>query len=285
MKETIEQFFAKPSNPTQKRYEALKTFFYEKKTAEQVAEQYGYTLSSVYSLTTDFRQWIKTSAAADYFFVTHSKGRKQKTVTNNIYNLIVELRKKYLSVPDIKAILDSQKYNISERYIYQTIKTEGFARLPRRSKQARNETINEIKPIIAPKSEVISKDPENFSVADAIGVLCLLPYIKEFGIDKLIEEAGYPGTKILPSLNSILSFVALKLSNIRRYTADDIWCMNRGLGLFAGLNVLPKTGWFSSYSHRITRNMNIKFLKSLHELWIARGWLSDTANLDFASIP
>ena len=43
--------------------------------------------------------------------------------------------------------------------------------------------------------------------------------------------------------------------------------MDRGLGLFAGLNVLPKTGWFSSYSSRVTRSMNLSFFKSLHKIW------------------
>jgi hypothetical protein len=61
--------------------------------------------------------------------------------------------------------------------------------------------------------------------------------------------------------------------------------MNRGLGLFAGLNVLPKAGWFTSYSHRVTRAMNMRLLQSLSKVWMERDWLGDTANLDFATIP
>jgi hypothetical protein len=79
--------------------------------------------------------------------------------------------------------------------------------------------------------------------------------------------------------------VALKASNIRRYTADNLWCMDRGMGLFAGLNVLPKAAWFTSYSHRVTTKMNREFLKALHRRWISAGLLSDTANLDFTTIP
>ena len=115
--------------------------------------------------------------------------------------------------------------------------------------------------------------------------MCLLPYIQELGIDRLIEKSEYPETKSIPKLNAILSFIALKLSNIRRYSADDLWCMDRGLGLFAGLNVLPKSAWYTSYSHRITRNTNLNFLKSLSQIWIEKGFLSDTANLDFTTIP
>jgi hypothetical protein len=105
------------------------------------------------------------------------------------------------------------------------------------------------------------------------------------GIDRLIEESEYPETKSIPKLNAILSFIALKLSNIRRYTADDLWCMDRGLGLFAGLNVLPKAAWYTSYSHRVTRNTNLNFLKSLAQIWIEKGLVTDTANLDFTTIP
>ena len=61
--------------------------------------------------------------------------------------------------------------------------------------------------------------------------------------------------------------------------------MDRGLGLFAGLNVLPKTAWFTSYSHRVTREMNILFLKGMNALWVEKGLLSDTSNLDFVSVP
>ena len=74
-------------------------------------------------------------------------------------------------------------------------------------------------------------------------------------------------------------------SNVKRYSADDVWCMDRGMGLFAGLNVLPKTAWFSSYSSAVTRDMNVSFLRSMQSVWMDNALLSDTANLDFTAIP
>jgi len=121
--------------------------------------------------------------------------------------------------------------------------------------------------------------------SNSLGLLCFWPYIKRFGIDKIINESGYPETTAISKFSSIMSFLALKLSNIRRYSADDLWCMDRGPGFFAGLNVLPKTGWFSSYSHRVTRQMNLSFLGKLHSLWKDHGLLGDTINLDFTAIP
>jgi len=57
------------------------------------------------------------------------------------------------------------------------------------------------------------------------------------------------------------------------------------MGLFAGLNVLPKTAWYTSYSDRVTSEMNRRFLKQLHKVWIRAGLLGDTSNLDFTTIP
>ena len=55
--------------------------------------------------------------------------------------------------------------------------------------------------------------------------------------------------------------------------------MDRGLGLFAKLNVLPKTSWFSSYASRVTKGMNIAFLQELNKIWHDNNLLHDTVNL------
>jgi hypothetical protein len=117
------------------------------------------------------------------------------------------------------------------------------------------------------------------------GIFTFLPLISKYGIDKAVGQSSYPGTKTISRLSSILSFIALKLSDVKRYSDDDMWCMDRGLGLFAGLNVLPKSAWLSSYSSRVTKEMNMAFLKSLHQTWLSHGLLSDTSNLDFTTIP
>ncbi len=105
--------------------------------------------------------------------------------------------------------------------------------------------------------------------------------IKRYKIDAVIDKSDYPETSVIGKTQSILSFLALKLANRRRYCSDDTWCMDRGIGLFAGLNVLPKTAWFTSYSDRVTSDMNRRFLKQLHRVWMKAGLLEDTSNLDF----
>lgn len=277
-------FFTNPQNTVQKQYEALRTFYVEKCPGEEVAKRFGYTLTSFYSLTRDFKKNLSHDKPAQFFFVSKVAGRKPKDETGRINQFIVGLRKKYLSIPDIKAILDVQGHLVSERYIYNIIDKEGFARLPRRNNSIREKAGSALK-IEAPKSLMLDFLPETFSGRNSLGIMCLLPYIQRYGIYRLIEQSDYPGTNAISKLASILCFIALKLSDVRRYSADDIWCMDRGLGLFAGLNVLPKTGWYTSYSHRITRSMNKRFLKGLHAIMLQEGLLSDTANLDFTTIP
>ena len=109
--------------------------------------------------------------------------------------------------------------------------------------------------------------------------------MRHFGIDRAIDSAGYPGSATLPPLQSVLAFLAIKCSSIRRHAADDLWCIDRGPGLFAGLNVLPKTAWLSSYSGRVTRPMNQRLLGALARIWTERGLASDAASFDFTTLP
>jgi len=278
------KFFISPQNIVQKQYEALRAFYTGQCSAKEAANRFGYTTSSFYSLVRDFKKNLSQQSPAQFFFISRKAGRKPQDVTGEINRLIITLRKKYLSVPDIKAVVDVQGYQISEKYVYNVIKEDGFARLPRRNLSTREKASSTFK-LEAPKSVMLDYSPETFSAQNALGILSLLPYIQNYGIDRIIQDADYPETKSINRLCSIMSFVALKLSNVRRYSADDAWCMDRGLGLFAGLNVLPKTAWYTSYSSRVTRKMNRSFLKNLHKIYLQHGMLSDTANLDFTAIP
>jgi len=284
-KTLAENYFAFPSVVAQKHYEALRAYFLEKNDVKSIAERYGFTLFSLYSLIRDFKSSLKNNPEQNPFFIVKKPGKKNIDPEGNISELVITLRKHYLSIPDIKAQLDAQGHSVSERYIWSVLNKEGFARLPRRGKKQKQNTIENIKDKIeAPKSETLLFESETFSTDNA-GLLCFIPFIKRFGIDTIIKESSYPETKSIDRLSSILCFLSLKLSNIRRYSADDLWCMDRGCGLFARLNVLPKVSWYNSYSSRVIPDMNRQFLKQLHNSWKKEGLLSDTVNLDFTTIP
>ncbi|MEM9216723.1 MAG: transposase [Cyanobacteria bacterium P01_F01_bin.150] len=277
-------FFTHPQSSRQKQYEALRAFYVGNQSASVVAQRFGYTVSSFYSLTRTFRQHLEREEAQHYYFVTESSGAKPKFSGTNTEQLIIELRKKSLSVADIKSILDALGHSISQRSISRILAQAGFERLPRRTKQERQTTAN-MSGLSAPITTMLRYAPDSFSSRNGVGLLCLLPFLEEYGINQLIDSSEYPETERLSRRCSILSFVALKLSNISRYSVDNSWCMDRGLGFFAGLNVLPKAAWCTSYSHRVTREMNQRFLKGLHQCWQQHNLLGNSANLDFVSIP
>ena len=286
----VEQYFAEPSQTLHRQYLALRSFLFDGVDAETVASKYGYTVNSVYTIARNFKARLLECSKNDEdpFFQILKPGRKKQDRNDELVETILNFRKKQLSIPDIKVFLDGKGYNASEGFIYSVCDENGFARLPKRSKQEKQELMASsgyAEVLQAPVSEMLGFSEQEMFASKGVGVLCFLPFIKAYGIDKAIEKSSYPGTRQIKKLNSVLAFLALKLSNVQRYGQDDGWCMDRGLGMFAGLNVLPKTTWYSSYSDAVDRESNVAFLKSLNHIFAENGYLSDTANLDFTAIP
>jgi hypothetical protein len=232
-----EEYFRTMEIINKKRYDALRAFFIEKCTAQEVAQQYGYTQSSLYSLVRDFRKFLRGDNKDDFFFKEIVLGRKENR-QEDLQDLIISLRKLNFSAEDIVGIVNSKGHQISYGYVYKLLKDEGFARLPRRNAQEKKKL--ELPVIKAPLARRLKMEDEKFH-STSTGLLAFLPIIRQYGLDKIIDSSSYPATKEINKMSSILSFVGLKLSNVKCYSDDDLWCMDRGLGLFAGLNVLPKS--------------------------------------------
>ena len=278
---TPQEYFNKTTPAVKKQYDALREFFHYGQKAEVVASKYGYTKQSFYWMVHAFKSRLENEFH-DPFFQPRSLGRAPKERNSEVEQFILDLRKSNYSCDDIVVMGQSHGYDLKYNYVYKFLQSQGFAPLYRRSRKEKTSLENPIEQ--APRCMELENQKEQFNTGN-IGILCFLPLIRKYGIDQAIVRSHYPGTSQINPLSSILSFVALKLSNVKRYSKDDLWCMDRGSGLFAGLNVLPKTAWFSSYSDRVTREMNHEFLQQLHQIWLAHGLLSDTWNLDFTSIP
>ncbi len=66
----LHDFFDQSVLSAHKKYEALRSFFYEKRSAEEVAKKFGYKLSYFYNLTRDFRSRLKKSPNQNVFFLS-----------------------------------------------------------------------------------------------------------------------------------------------------------------------------------------------------------------------
>jgi hypothetical protein len=77
-----------------------------------------------------------------------------------------------------------------------------------------------------------------------------------------VRKAGYPGSEMIPADAALLSLLALKLLRKERLNHIDDFNVDQGLGLFAGLNVLPKKSFATEYSYRTQRIHQEKLLGS-----------------------
>jgi hypothetical protein len=165
------------------------------------------------------------------------------------------------------------------------LKSEGFeAPLPRRTRQEREGLVIP-KKIAPPRSGFNRLDDQRFSTSKGAHALVFLPLIEELGIINAIKTAGFPGTSKISALSYVLSILALKLIGCARLSHDETWNLDLGLGLFAGLNVLPKSASLSSYSYRITREANKQFMLNLATIFTAPDCEPGEFNLDFHAIP
>ncbi|GAF84007.1 unnamed protein product, partial [marine sediment metagenome] len=136
---SLKEYFSNPANTKHKQYESLRAFFLENLPAPIIAEKYGYTVNTLYSMIRDFKLLTAKvgEIADDPFFKSKKLGRREMDKEGAIKQTIIRLRKQYISVPDIKVMLDAQNHTVSERYISTLLNIEGFGRLPRRDKESR----------------------------------------------------------------------------------------------------------------------------------------------------
>ena len=80
------------------------------------------------------------------------------------------------------------------------------------------------------------------------GVFLFLPLLARLGFQRLVSDADYPGSQIIPSASALLSLLVLKLLDKERRSPIDDFNFDEALGLFAGLNILPKKSFTTDYS-------------------------------------
>jgi hypothetical protein len=118
------------------------------------------------------------------------------------------------------------------------------------------------------------------------GLFVFWPLLAQLGFEELVKQAGYPGSDMVPATSAVLSLLALKLIDKERRSHISDFNFDEALGLFAGLNVLPKATFATDYSYRTTRENQQRLLA---------GWISkllprldpqpNAFSLDFHPIP
>ena len=220
------------------------------------------------------------------FFRPLKKGPKQRrSSTFDAKDRIIELRKQNYSIDEIEEVLVREKCDIAAKTIHQVLKEEGFARLFRRTQAERRLALQQAKD----PAEI--SDVKHFSDYEFVktaygGVFLFIPLIIDLKLDLIFDQIGFYGSKQIPRLNYLMSFLALKLIGKERLSHVSDLNFDYGLGTFAGLNVLPKIATMTQYSYRNPHNLVVRFLKQWNIALKEKGYLQGRyINLDFHSTP
>ena len=272
------RFFREPASPAQRQYEALRAYFLEGSPSHQVAERFGYSPGSFRVLCHHFRR-IKPT-----FFQDLKPGPRTQPKKGAVRDLVLAMRKQNLSIYDIERSLKDHHTPLSCTAIWEILHDEGFARLPRREDQDRPDSNRATAAAVADRRE-FSLQPRKFQTQLG-GLFLLLPSLVRCDFPELVRKAGYPGTKMIPAQQALLSMLALKLSSTERKSHVMDLVFDDGIALFAGLNVVPKTTYLATYSHSVSPKMN----ERLRNAWISvlkseKLLGGKSFNLDFHTIP
>jgi len=275
----VARFFLEPSNSTHRQYEALRAYFLEGLSSKEVARRFGYTEGSFRVLAHQFRQNPHRQ-----FFLPPSKGPHKAAKKDKVRDQVIALRKQNLSIYEISKVVETKGCKISPVSVSLILKEEGFARLPRRRDEERPSAI---RPTAGAVADVKRLDLSPRQVHTKFGGLFLfVPFLAAIAFDKMLTEAGFPGSKMIPAGHAVRSLLALKLFGSGRHSHVMSYVLDEGLALFAGLNVIPKRSFLTEYSCRVDprcypRLMGLWF-DAVRTLGLDQGVSFD---LDFHTIP
>jgi hypothetical protein len=275
----LSQVFLEPTNATQRQYEALRAFFVEGIPSAEVARSFGYTPGSFRVLVHQFRQNPRRD-----FFLTPAKGPHSAPKTDPLRDRIIALRKQNLSIYDISRNLAHQGHPLSPVAIAQILKEEGFARLPRRADDERPPGSRPTTADVADARQ-LNLSPRSFRTKFG-GLFLFLPMLASIPLDRILKKSGFPGSEMVPADCAMRSLLALKLFGTARHGHVMSVVLDKGLALFAGLNVIPKRSFLTEYSCRINPGCYPELMRrwfdAVGQLGLPRGHSFD---LDFHTIP
>jgi transposase len=274
-------YFTKPIHEWQKRYEALRTSFVDRLPAVAVAERFGYSAAYVHFLRHQF-----TTGKIDFSEPVSEGSAARYRVNAETRRKIRAWREKDLSAGEIAQLLSEDGVDISVRTVERVLAEEGFPKLPRRTRLKIGLTVKGAEvPQKTAGVSVAQMGGQHF-VCESAGAFLFAPFLEKFQVPELIHSAGLPGSKIIPAVSYFLSFLAMKLIGTERYAHMGDHAFDPGLGLFAGLNVLPKCTTMSTYSYSLDEVHILKLQQAFVKKAVRLGLYDGSViNLDFHTIP
>lgn len=274
-------YFTHPEHDWQRRYEAVRALLVDRLPARVVADRYNYTPEYVRLLKYQFRHGLR-----DFSEPVPEGAAARRRVNAETRQKIRDWRRRRLSAGEIVELLSEDGIEISVRTVERVLKEEGFEKLPRRTRLKVGRTVQNTEvPKYAQAVRFAQLDGKVFDSPTA-GVFLFAPFIERLGLRDVVKAARVPRTKHISALSYLLSFLALKLVGTERYAHAGDHGFDPALGLFAGLNVLPKCTAMSTYAYSLDgihiQRLQRAFIKRANKLGLYDGGF---INLDFHTVP
>ncbi len=274
-----EKFFLHPLHDWQRRYEALRASFLDRLPAKVVADRFGYSPAYVNLLRHQF-----THDKIDFSEPVPEGKVNRRAVDMATRQKICSWREHQLSAGEIAQLLSQEGIEISVRTVERVLAEENYPKLPRRSRLKVGLTVQGAR--VPQVSQILAAGIARKVDCDSAGVFLFAPFIERLNLAKVVADAGLPGSKTIPALQYFLSFLSLKLVGTERFAHMNDHSFDAGLGLFAGLNVLPKCTAMSTYSYSLDaihlHNLQKAFVRQADRIGL---YDKSIVNLDFHTIP
>ncbi|MBI3264111.1 MAG: hypothetical protein HYZ58_13320 [Acidobacteria bacterium] len=257
----------------------MRAYFLERQPSHEVASRFGYTPGSFRVLCHEFRQ-----DPTRPFFLASRQGPRPTPLRDRICEVIVDLRKRNLSIYDISRALAAEGTPRSPVAVSLILKAEGFARLPRRPDEDRPVHPRRAAAAVA-DLRALDLSPRQFRTQFG-GLFLFVPFLAQVPLPAILKTASFPGTRMVPAQHAVRALLALKLFGARRHSHVMAEVLDEGLALFAGLNAIPKRSFLTEYSCRIRPQSYPRLMQAWFDavgrLGLGRGVSFD---LDFHTIP
>lgn len=274
-----EKFFLHPLHDWQRRYEALRASFLDRLPAKVVADRFGYSPAYVNLLRHQFAH-----DKIDFSEPVPEGKVNRRAVDMATRQKICSWREHRLSAGEIAQLLSQEGIEISVRTVERVLAEENYPKLPRRSRLKVGLTVQGAR--VPQVSQILAAGIARKVDCDSAGVFLFAPFIERLNLAKVVADAGLPGSKTIPALQYFLSFLSLKLVGTERFAHMNDHSFDAGLGLFAGLNVLPKCTAMSTYSYSLDaihlHNLQKAFVRQADRIGL---YDKSIVNLDFHTIP
>ena len=279
----LSRLFQHPESTAQRHYEICRAYFLEHLTADEVAERFQRQVGSIRTLVRDFAhhpdlgQFFRTAPTVDRASPTRA----------SICACACALRRQGHTLAEIRTQLQAEGHSVSEAYLFRVLQDEGLATKGQRCRSVLQPGDRahdgSLVPAVADVPHLALTNGRQVTTKVA-GLFLFLPQLLTLDLPDAVRQAGLPGSEPLPPLQAFLALLLPKLLGQRRISHISDLCTDEGAGLWAGLNVLPKTTYATDYSYRTDRTMHERLVAAV----VAKTPLGDppySFNLDFHAIP